>query len=197
MAIQNMKLRFTGLSGLIMHSDTLADPLHPASKEMKAISGKKKKTDDDHLAMSQTEWKYGMYHDETEGPYIPGSMVKAVLIAGATKFKAGPKMKGGVLVNGSKCKLEYDGPRDTKGMWDDGRFAYRKTVVVSRARVMRTRPIFPQWSFVADLAYDTEVMDKAEIVRAAQLAGQLCGIGDYRVEKGGEFGRFEVQEVKK
>lgn len=197
MAITTMKLRFKGLSGLIMHSDTLADPLHPMAKEMKAISGKRKKTDDDHEAMALIEWKCGMYFDEQTGPHIPGNMLKAVLIGGAKKFKAGQKMKGGVIVNTAKCPLEYDGPRDLKKLWDDGRFAFRKAVVVGQARISRCRPIFPEWTFTAEIVYDSEVIDKAEIIQAANMAGQLCGIGDYRVERGGDYGRFEVTEVLK
>lgn len=197
MALKTMKVKITGLSGLMVHNgDILADPLHPMCKELKAISGKKSKTDEDHIALSQLEWKGGLYFDEEIGPYLPSRMIKKGLINGAMKFKAGPKMKGGVIVNDAHIPLEYDGPRDLKGLWDDGRFILRLPVVVSGQRVMRSRPYFPEWGCTVSLTYDDEVMDKADILRAGELAGQLFGFGDYRVAKGGEYGRFEVAGVK-
>ena len=37
-----------------MHSDKFANPLHPATKAHKALTGKRKKTDDDHEAIAKS-----------------------------------------------------------------------------------------------------------------------------------------------
>lgn len=194
--MQTLTIKLTGNGPILMHSDRLANPLDPIKKKMATISGKRKKTDEDHEQMARIEWEAGMYHDADIGPYIPGRMLKAGLIAGAKKTKDSPKVKSGVLVMTDKSPLEYKGPRDIEKMWAAGSFADIRSVVVQRARLMRCRPIFSDWSATFELMFDDTVVDRADILRFAETCGQMIGIGDYRPEKGGDFGRFCVEEVK-
>ena len=194
--MQTLTIKLTGNGPILMHSDRLANPLDPIKKKMATISGKRKKTDEDHEQMARIEWEAGMYHDADLGPYIPGRMIKSGLIAGAKKTKDGPKVKSGVLVMTDKSPLEYKGPRDIEKMWAAGSFADIRSVVVQRARLMRCRPIFSDWSATFELMFDDTVVDRADILRFAETCGQMIGIGDYRPENGGDFGRFCVEEVK-
>lgn len=188
-------ITITGRSPLLMHSDTLANPLHPLKKEIAAYTSKRKKTDDDHEMIAYLEWKAGMYHDSETGPYLPGRMVKAALIRAATKTKEGPKVRSGLIILNDKNRLEYTGPRDIDKLWKDGKYVDMRSVVVQRARTMRCRPVFHDWACTVTVAYDESVLDKADILRFFDTAGQLVGVGDYRPENGGDFGRFDAQEA--
>lgn len=194
--MQSMKLKLTGNGPILMHSDRMANPLDPIKKKMAAISGKRKKTAEDHEQLAHIEWEAGMYHDADIGPYLPGKILKAGLIAGAKKTRSGPKVKSGVLVLTDKAPLEYEGPRDLVKMWAAGSFADIRSVVVQRARLMRCRPIFHNWSATFELMFDDTVVDREDILAFAETCGQMIGIGDYRPESGGDFGRFYVEEVK-
>jgi hypothetical protein len=188
-----LKVRFTGATPLLMHSDKLVNPLSPLKKEFSTVSSKRKKTDEDYLEMARLEWFAGMYHDEACGPYLPGLCIKAMLIRAATKTKAGPKVKTGVVVMSDKAPLQYDGPRDVDGMWASGEeYVDSRSVVVSRARVMRCRPKFKRWSVDVEVMYDSAVIDRDELLQIMETGGNLIGLGDYRLEKGGDFGRFGV-----
>jgi len=70
--MQTIKLQLTGTRPLLMHADVFADPLNPLTKQHKSLTGKRKKTDDDHEAIARSEWRGGMYFDDDMGPYIPG-----------------------------------------------------------------------------------------------------------------------------
>lgn len=188
-------ITITGRSPLLMHADTLANPLHPLKKEIATYTSKRKKTDDDHEMIAYLEWKAGMYYDAGTGPYIPGRMVKAALIRAATKTKEGPKVRSGLIVLNDKNRLEYTGTRDIDKMWKDGKHTDIRSVVVQRARTMRCRPIFSEWGTTVTVAYDESILDKADILRLFDTAGQLVGVGDYRPENGGDFGRFDAQEA--
>ena len=191
--MEKITLKITGTSAILMHSDRMANPLDPIKKRLTPLTSKKKKTDDDHEEIAHIEWEAGMYYDEDLGPFIPGRMIKAMLIQGAKKTKDGPKIKSGVVVMTDKCKLEYSGPRDLEKMWKAKKFVDMRSVVVQRARLMRCRPIFPEWSVTAEIVFDGGVIDRADIVRIAETAGALVGMGDYRPENGGDFGRFTVE----
>lgn len=194
--MEQVTITINGTSPLLMHSDRLSNPLDPLTKEIKTYTGKRKKTDDDHLEIARLEWRGGLYHDPKVGPYIPARNIKAALIVAAKKTKDGPKMKSGATILDSMCRLQYRGPRDIDALWDDGGFTDIRSVAVQSSRTMRCRPVFPEWSATFTIVYDPAVVDKADLIRFAETAGQLVGIGDYRPANGGDFGRFEVTEAR-
>lgn len=191
--MKQVTVSIAGRSPLLMHADTLANPLHPLKKEIAAYTSKRKKTDEDHEMIARLEWTAGMYHDDEVGPYIPGRVIKAALIRAATKTKDGPKVRSGLIVLDDKNRLDYKGPRDFDGLWSSGKHVDMRSVVVQRARTMRCRPVFPEWGATITIAYDESVLDLDDILRFFDTAGQLVGVGDYRPEKGGDFGRFDAR----
>lgn len=183
-----IKLKITGTRPLLMHADIFADPLNPLTKAHKELTSKRKKTDEDHEAIAKSEWRGGLYFDEVEGPYIPGVNLEASIVAGAKMAKLGSTVKKAVEVLDERCRLEYTGPRDVAGLWE-ARFYDARSVKVQTARLMRYRPMFRNWHFIAEIAFDETVINRNELLKAINDAGQLCGIGDYRPK----FGRFSVE----
>jgi hypothetical protein len=67
---------------------------------------------------------------------------------------------------------------------------------------LRYRPYFYGWSAVITAEVDTELLNEQDIVALVNRAGFSVGICEWRPEKGGEYGRFELDttqpfEVKK
>ena len=60
---------------------------------------------------------------------------------------------------------------------------------------LRYRPEFASWSAVLTIEYDEENLTPDVIVSLIQRAGFGVGVGDWRPERDGEFGRFKL-EVK-
>ena len=193
--MNTVKIKLTGTSPILLHSDRLANPLDALTKEKKAVSTKRKKTDEDHAEIARLEWLGALYHDEKIGPYLPGRNIKAMLITAAKVTKDGPKAKRGLIIEQDKVKLLYDGPRDVAGLWKSGKFTDMRTVGQQQARIMRCRPVFPEWAVEFNVIFDASVVDKADILRFADAGGRLIGMGDYRVECCGDFGRFTVEEA--
>ena len=69
---------------------------------------------------------------------------------------------------------------------------HKCTVVVQKARIMRVRPQFDDWYMSVSMEVDTEQVDRNFVEQFLRIAGRKVGIGDYRPEKGGSYGRFEV-----
>ncbi len=191
--LKNLTLNIIGEGALLMHADRLANPLDALGKEMKKISKKRTKTDEDHLEMARIEYVGGLYFDKLIGVYLPSHMLKASFVAGAKKVKKGPQAKSGIFFKESKNKLIHTGGDTIDELWADEQFRLTTSVVVSRARIMRTRPCFPAWSCIVQLMYDNTALDADEIVDFANRAGSICGLGDWRIEKGGDFGRYRVE----
>lgn len=191
-----MKIRIsmTGTSPLLMHSDRLSDPLNPYSKALKAFSGKRTKTDDDHAQMAKIEWEGGLYFDAVTGPFVPAANVHRSLVEGARLTKKGRHVERGLVPGGDgTLPLLYSGPRELESLYADGRFISRMSAGVNAARVMRTRPIFQEWALEMEAIVDPGQLDLEEIRGISEQAGSMIGLCDFRPR----YGRFvaTVEEI--
>jgi len=66
-------------------------------------------------------------------------------------------------------------------------------VVISRSRVMRSRPEFKEWECSFTIEVINEDLDKTVLKEILESAGKYKGVGDFRPE----YGRFEVVSFKK
>ncbi len=184
----DFEITLTGVAPLLMHSARLSDPLDPATKALGKVTGKRKKTDEDHAEAARLEHAGSLYLDADLGPYIPGQNIEAALFRGASKHKLMSTLKPALLVPEEVNPLVYRGPRDAAGLWADKAFVHRASVKVGTSRVIRTRPVFPSWSLSVAGQLDTEAIDPASFELIADTAGRMIGLGDWRPR----FGRFEA-----
>ena len=62
--------------------------------------------------------------------------------------------------------------------------------------ILRTRAKFDcPWSVVGVADVDKELVDKAQLTAWLALGGRRIGLGDWRPEKSGVHGRFDVEDV--
>lgn len=149
MALQSMQVVIRGISPLLMHNGQTADPLNKFSKQMKAITGKRKKTEEDYAEMSKIEWHAGLYVDKDGDLIIPSTLIEASIQDGAKKSKLGKAFKSAVFIN-DDAKLDIGTKKKASELWGDDQYRDVRGVRVGQSRVMRTRPVFNQWkcSFV-------------------------------------------------
>ena len=57
---------------------------------------------------------------------------------------------------------------------------------------LRYRPEFRNWSMIVRIEFDSQSLTLNTILSLVQRAGFGVGLGEMRPEKGGEYGRFEV-----
>lgn len=191
-----MKIRIsaTGTRPLLMHNVRLASPLNSYAKRLKALNAKRVKTDDDRFEIAHVEWEGSFYFDDEVGPYVPGPSIYRSLIDGARLTKAGRKIERGVTMADLVHPLIYKGPRDLDGLWGNGEseFVDIRTARVGTSKIDRCRPIFRSWGFEADVLIDPKVIDFEEFSGVAADAGEMAGIGDYRLM----YGRYSVEVTR-
>ncbi len=56
----------------------------------------------------------------------------------------------------------------------------------------RFRACFPEWTATVKITYDTQMISIEQIVHLLNRAGETVGVGGWRPEKSGNFGRFNV-----
>ncbi len=104
--------------------------------------------------------------------------VPKTLIGKSLFFHADGQMDGVplVVVNTPGYKVREDPARVQSGSMD-----------------LRYRPEFENWTVSLRIQYDVDLMTLDTIVNMIDRAGFGVGVGDWRPEKGGDFGRFCVR----
>ena len=181
-------IKIVGTTPLLMASERLANPIDPLSKQIKELTGKRKKTDDDLEQIARLEWEGHLYMNG-EGPVIPGENVEAMIRDGAKFVRMGRNIQRGLQILEQKVKLEYSGPRDIEGMWNQrDKFTDIRSVVLQKKRIMRCRPIFHEWSISFTVVASEELLNMNDILGYVKQAGDFVGLCDYRPR----YGRFEI-----
>ena len=201
MADFTVKVRLDGVQPMLMHSNQTCNPLNKFAKAMKAITGKRKKTDEDFELLSKIEWEAGLYFDEEIGPFVPSINVEGLLRDAAKKLRKGTDIKQSVRVFPLNIPLGYNGPRDLEGLKkiafsgekvNGEDFFDSRGVGVNNSTIMRTRPRFNKWWVEFDIIADDAIFNIDDIIQILAIGGSKIGLSDYRPR----YGTFEFKIIK-
>lgn len=185
-----------GIAPLLMHNGQLADPLNKWAKDLKKVTAKRQKTDEDYAAMARIEFMGGLYFDKKDGVYIPGDNIATMVRDGGKLKKRGAMIQRGVECPDLRCPLVYNGPRTMDALWDVEEFRDIRTIKngSTGGRTPRCRPRFNEWVLTFSLFYEPETINLDDLRQCVVDAGTAVGLGDYRPgsPKGGRFGRFKL-----
>ena len=191
--MNTIKFELTGTTLLLMHSDAGVDGSSEVSRQIKAITDKKKKdrTDEDQEMHDRLYWERAMYFDKDTGPFIPAWNVKAMIQKAAGLRRKGKTVERGVILATEAFPLIYDGPRKLDAMWKAKRFTDNRSIKnagPSGGRVMRVRPRFDNWKLECEFFVDPTEIDERDLLEHIEYAGNFIGLGDYRKR----YGKFTV-----
>lgn len=137
-------------------------------------------------------------YQNTKGEYyFPGAAIGRLLreAGGGHKMKGSRKsakyiVPAAVLVMGDAVVIRNgDGKTPVKDFEVDSRPV---TIPATKGRIMRHRPRFDDWSATFDVRVNEQILPPDFVCQLLTEGGQQIGIGDYRPEKGGPFGTFNV-----
>lgn len=66
----------------------------------------------------------------------------------------------------------------------------------SRSADLRYRPMFPEWSCTLIVTYVKSSIDRNSVLSLIDAGGMGIGVGEWRPEKRGEFGTYQVDTTK-
>ncbi len=185
-----------GVSPLITHNGAAGlDTRSPANVEKAEIARKKgsNRTATDDERIKELECQTSLWLDARDAATIPEGAIRACIETGARKLKQGPQVREGLVVEGVQS-FDYDREELGSTVEELGKRAqFTVGVVVQRNRVLRTRAKFDEWSCAFTLDCDDELVDKDQLEAWLDIAGRRIGLGDWRPEKSGTYGRFEAE----
>lgn len=186
-----IRMTLIGTTPLLCHNPQLADPENDVVREIKTLTDKRKKTDEDRRAVGRLEWFGSLYLENGSGPVIPTANIRKCLVEAGKTRKLGKQIGRAVSFVDFTTPILYDGPRDPMKLYERVEFRHRATVVNSgRGRVVRVRPKFSQWQIKTDAELLEDMLNPSELSDVVSLAGLIEGLGDNRING---FGRFTAR----
>lgn len=126
------------------------------------------------------------YRNEKGKLFVPSTAIRAAMI-NASSFKKIGKYAAKSIVSASVYIPEPEIVLDKQAYEVDSR-----TVVIQRNRVVKFRPIIKDWKLNFEIVYNENLIDEKFIRQILTEAGQRIGLLDFRPQKTGSFGMFEV-----
>ncbi len=185
-------IELKGTSPLLMHNPRMVDPEFQINREIKALTSKRKKTDEDLRQIERLEWYGGIYE---EGGVVvqPTAKVRKCLVNTAKISRNGKSVERALSFADLYVPLVYNGPKNIDKLFADEKYHSRLSVGVGGKRVMRVRPKFFPWGLiVTGIMVEDAGLNLEDLVRIVDLAGVAEGIGDNRVNG---YGRFEGKVI--
>ena len=183
----HITIELTGTSPLLHHNPRMVDPEFELNRQIKALTKKRTKTDEDMRQIERLEWYGGLY--EQDGVVVqPTSKVRKCIINAAKISKQGKSIERALSFGSLYVPQIYDGPKDVDALFADKRFHSRLSVGIGNKRVMRVRPQFFPWAIrVSGLFVEDAGLNFDEFQRIVELAGIVEGMGDARAIGYGRF----------
>jgi len=186
--MKELRIRFIGVTPLLLHNGRMADPLYPHARELKKVAQKKKKTESDFAEMARIEWYGGLYLNEKGRIIIPTEMVEAALKDSAKRDRKGKSVDKALVCRDTTPLDIGNNYKNIDELWHDEKYRLTCIVRIGKNRVVRTRPKFDQWSFTAKVEYDEYVLEQSDI---ESFIKGIC-FGDWRPK----FGQAQGEIIK-
>ena len=178
---------------MLMHNGRLSNPFDEYTRAMKAISNKRKKTDEDLAELAQIEARGGMYETEDGLLGLPCANVWRCIWDAAKAYKLGADVKRALLATPDVSPLTIDGSHqkcETYLSEREDRLLY--VPVKLSGRVMRARAVIPA-GWEADISFTilTDILQTELLVPVLERAGRVGGVGDWRPV----YGTFKAEVI--
>jgi hypothetical protein len=141
------------------------------------------------------EAERGAYRLQSGELYQPAEHIERSMFWGAKFHKIGRKSAASLVPAGIFVK-ERQLPHGTREYEIDSR---RVVIRATGNAIVRHRPRLDSWKLSFHLEVDAAIFKKDLVLAILQDAGRKVGVGDFRPQRGGSFGRFIVtsfEEVK-
>lgn len=191
------KVHIKGITPMLIHNGRTASPLDLYSKKMKAITSKRKKTEEDIQELMQIQWRGALYWDDTIGLFMPVENMLAALLKAARKHKMGPNISGFVFEEPVGFPIITENHTDLKKLTESETNKFVKAVTIQRSKTLSCRPIFNNWEIKFEFYIDEDVINLDDVKTILTTMSSRIGLGVWTPShpKPGSFGRFLIKSL--
>ena len=175
--INKFTVTIEGVSSLITHRFSDESKKAMLDKQMKKATLAKKAKDPEH------NYRQSLYHTEDGQPGFPAAGIKKACVSACRFLDDIPmtQARGAFFIMGDIIPI-------------DGEHRMREDIVRLGGKTadIRYRAEFPEWKITLTIRHNPRIISQEGIVNLLENAGFGVGIGDWRPEKNGSHGMFQV-----
>ena len=149
----------------------------------------------DEVRLRELECFVSLYLDDNGAPTLPAAAFRKNIESAARKLRQGAQVREGLIVEEVE-EFDYDRSLGTTAAELALSAQFTVGVGVGRGRVLRTRARFDNWAATFRIDVDPELVDREQLLVWLDIGGRRLGVGNWRPEKSGVFGRFEVEHIQ-
>ena len=186
---QTVRFLVTGKTALLMHN--------PASM-LKTVGPPGTKTQAQRIPKPEDEAEAGTYKN-TDGSFcFPAQAFRKAIVSASKGLRAGKAGVPGLVMAGVFPVGEWVNLLDEETGKPIRKYEIdiRRAVPKGQGAVSRARPKIPYWKCIVEIEVNESFLPVDVVLKLLQRAGEIIGIGDYRPEKGGRFGKFKAELMK-
>ena len=183
---QRVSLVIKGISPLLCHK--WSDKARKSIREKQAG----KKTKDRESRCPETEAQDATYFTADGTPGVPAIALKNAIISAAHKDLGVEQtlIRKAIFIDSSDPQIIL--PMNYE-RWEKCNEQFVRVGMGSSD--IRYRPCFYGWSVAVSFIVETNMVQLPDLLSLIDRAGQSIGICEWRPEKGGEYGRFKVDNL--
>lgn len=179
-----------GVSPLMMHNAASMPDRDPSDV---TTARAKKRTEEEQV-------KASLYLSSSGGLYVPSAAFRSAILTACKGRKIG-KIGAATVISGAVMTVSDEvpliNPKTIKPITEKDVVVDKRSAVNHNcnppARIIAVRPKFMHWSCNLELEVDESLVAVKVVEEILSIAGKIVGIGPFRVEKKGTFGRFEAE----
>jgi len=186
-----------GATPLLIHNGRTASPLDVYAKKMKALTSKRKKTEEDIKHLLEIQFEGALYWNDSIGLYMPTENILAALLKAARKHKLGPKISGFIFNEAIGFPIITNNHNSFNKLLTDKNNKFIKTVTIQRSKTLSCRPIFNNWEIKFNFHIDEEELNLDDVKMLLSTMANRIGLGVWTPShpKPGTFGKFMIKEL--
>lgn len=180
-----IEARIQGMTPLICHrySERVMEEMQKAQ----GGAAKTKKAPRD----PEREFQEAQYRLPDGQHAFPAIGIKKAMVLAGQRFgdEKGTELYGAFTIPGEFLPLEIAG---------EPRMRTDRVVLsgASRTASLAYRPEYSPWAIVVPIRFNATFISMDQVINLLTMAGESVGIGDWRVDKKGNFGTWEVADVR-
>lgn len=182
--IRLMTVTIKGTAPLIFHKWSEKVKKQMLEKQMKKANKGREARD------PQKEYEESFYYDKDGKIAFPALCIKLAIVAASRNIEglAMTLLRGAVFVKGDSeglIPVEFKEKRMREDMV--------RTGGIGRGADLRFRGEVSDWKMTFLIKFNEDVLSAEQVMNLLQIAGFASGLGEWRPERDGDFGTFELE----
>ena len=190
--MKTIRFKIEGTQPMLQKNPQTVNPFNKFTKELKPLTAKKKKSDEDNDLIYRIQFESCFYINGSGQYIIPATHFWKSVTSAAKEQKLGKKFEQSFCVF-EDCILDFPEKNLTpEQLYDEQSHVDIRDTGIKGSRIPACRAIFNDWSTIVECYYDENEINTEQVIQFMEIAGRRYGVGTYRQK----FGRFNATVIK-